>query len=92
MITSDALKEYLELLKTYGIRQFKCSDFELLFHAEHPQVQPSQLIEDKASESLIPLDLRTDNINSYDSVMNWSSPPSAEMAEPELPLTGDIPL
>lgn len=95
MISHDELAKLLTLLKSNGVASFKDEDVALSFHVEQskPQIPvgPS-LLEDTEAEKGMPPDLRTDSINSYDSVMNWSSPPSADLTDSELPLTGDSPL
>lgn len=86
MVDIDVLSKLLPVLRSNGIASFKSQDYALTFHVEH---SPPQLIEDPA-ETTLPPDLRTDKINSFDSILEWSAPPSADMEE--LPLTGDAPL
>lgn len=87
-----ALSKLLPILKAHGVSSFKTGDgLEVSFHVEQPKYdQPSQLIEDTQAEATLPPDLRTDKVNAYDSILEWSAPPSADMQE--LPLTGDAPL
>lgn len=89
-MTIDELTKLITLLKTSNIASFDDGNTKLTFHVEQRPIEPiapPDLIEDTKAEESLPLDLRTDNINSYDSVMNWSAPPSAD--EKPLPLTGD---
>lgn len=59
---------------------------------------PSQSIQStiealKKQEQSLPSDLRVENINNQESVLNWSSPDQRSFEEePELPLTGEQPL
>ena len=55
-----------------------------------------KIIEDiKKQEDSLPPDLRLENINSFDAIMNWSASPNLqpEMThKEEMPMTGDQPL
>ncbi len=89
----DYLAKLTTILRAGNVASFKNGDVTITFHVEQPAKEPlapSQLIEDKASEASLPPDLRTDNINSQDSILNWSAPPSADQTdETPLPLTGE---
>ena len=92
-LNTEYLETLITVLRTGNVKLYKTADLELEFHVEQPAKEPlapSQLIEDKASEASLPPDLRTDNINSQDSILNWSAPPSADQTdETPLPLTGE---
>lgn len=86
MVDPTELANVLKILKANGVASYKDSNIDISFRIDSG---PDQLIADPAEKTLPP-DLRTDAINSHDSLLNWSAPPSAD--EKPLPLTGDIPL
>jgi hypothetical protein len=93
MVELDQLKELIPFLKSQGVFSFKTQDLELVFHVERPaktESKPDQDVIQDVPDHQLPVDLRTDNVNSFDSVLNWSASPAPE--EIELPLTDDIPL
>lgn len=89
----DYLKELIPFLKSEGVFSFKYEGLELSFYVEphktsHDSKQQDSVV--SVDESQLPVDLRTDNITGFDSILNWSASPAQN--EIELPLTGDIPL
>jgi hypothetical protein len=90
----DQLAKLLSLLKANGITSFKKDGLELVLEKPEPS-GPSladHLAKDKCAEEAMPVDLRTDNINSHETLLNWSAPPSAQEAvnpPQSIPGTGD---
>jgi hypothetical protein len=87
------IQDFLTLLPELTkarVKRFKLSDLEIEFHVEQEAgLSTGEVIKAlKKQEEQLPVDLRTDNITSYDAVLNWSGSPDPQ----ELPLTGDQPL
>lgn len=97
-MTIEELKQILPLLIQSKVTTFKMEGLELSFEpsAKAPDVQSPPLapiteIPVKLEESSLPPDLRTDAITDYDKILNWSGTPDPG-DEPQMPLTGDMPL
>lgn len=83
----------MPILKANGVTSYLTSEVEISFPVEQ-STKPTELsTKDHVvpiDESELPPDLRTDNINSMDTILNWSGTPSDQN---ELPLPGtEIPL
>lgn len=94
-MTQEELLKLLPELTKSKVQRFKWDGLEIVFHAEQSKEAESNSTEQivdvlKRQEEQLPVDLRTDNINSYDAVLNWSGSP--DQTQEELPLTGDQPL
>lgn len=83
-ILIDYLKDLLPLLKSNNVVEFRSGNSYIKFNTNQ-EIQPQ--VEAKVDESQLPVDLRSDNINSIDTITNWSAEPSHN--EPEMPGTGD---
>lgn len=105
MVDKAYLQDLLAILKLHNVKHIKMQGLELSFHVEQgSELQkilgtpihetPSTEIIAEAilkQEQSMPPDLRADSLMDADKILNWSSPDqSAE--EPELPLTGEVPL
>ena len=91
-MTVQELIQVLPELTKAKVKSFKWAELEIQFHVEQEQADATkQVIEAlKKQEEQLPVDLRTDNINSFDSVLNWSASP--DQNQPDIPGTGDQPL
>lgn len=103
MVELNYLKELLPLLAQFNVISLKMAELEISLGKSKELIQEShtptgsmsqaqstsdQLI--NVDESILPPDLRTDNINSFDAVLNWSGSPTQD--EMPMPLTGeDVP-
>lgn len=106
MIDTAYLQNLLAILKTHQVKHIKMQGLELSLHGGEsrvsditPIVQESdsstQIIADalKKQEQSLPPDLRADSLMDYDKILSWSSPDQKPFEEePELPLTGEMPL
>lgn len=97
MVDLDYLAKLLSILKDNGLSSFKTGEVSLVFHVEQSkqsQANANQaqvntqdhMIDVPINEADLPPDLRTDHINSYDTIMNWSTTPQDEIP---LPGTGE---
>ena len=80
-------KELLPLFVASKVLKFKCKDFEIEFQAGSNIESVVQSV--RAQENSLSPDLRADDLMNEKKVMEWSAPPSAEGAEPDMPLTGE---
>lgn len=65
---------------------------ELVEHSVEQPDSAEQIMQAlRKHEDSLPPDLRAENINSYDAILNWSGSPEANDGE-EMPMTGDQPL
>jgi hypothetical protein len=87
------LKDLLPILAAYRVASFEFDGLKLTFHVEQVSTLATKdhTIEIPADESMLPPDLRTDNITSADTILHWSGSPDFG-EESQLPLTGDAPL
>lgn len=99
MVELEYLKQILPLLRDNQVTSLKMAGLEIslreskelkeetgLVHQPKAQVQPpDQLV--NIDESQLPPDLRTDNINNFDAVLNWSGTQDPDQLP--LPLTGE---
>lgn len=93
-ITPKVLDKILKVLRDHSVQKFCGGGIEVCFAATPGRIetatpQPSAAPVLQEAEALPP-DLRSDAINSYDAVMNWSASP--DQLDPELPGTGEDPL
>lgn len=102
MVELEYFKQLLPLLVEFNVVSLKMAGLELSIGQSKELSQQSPTPTDVSSqaqptdqlinvdESTLPPDLRTDNINNYDAVLNWSGSPDTE--EMPMPLTGeDVP-
>lgn len=92
MIDLDYLSKLLPILRSQGITTFTDNGFHLTigYPVQNTVSIPTQdhTLELPINEAELPPDLRTDNINSMDTILNWSG--SGD--DGELPIPGtDIP-
>lgn len=91
-MTLEDIDQLLPKLKQYGVKEFKHKDLHVVFHVEQPQIQEKvqSVVEEKINESDLPVDLRAESINQYDSILNWSaSPPQDDKSDEMMPMTGE---
>jgi len=83
------IKELIPFLKAQGVKCFKKGDLEVSFHGEQSvsegvqadnQAPESPFEVLRKQESSLPPDLRTDNVNNFDTILNWSGSPQDEAA------------
>lgn len=86
------LQKLIRVLRKGGIKHFQGFGVEL----DLLEASPSEKAFNSAPspsdvpEASLPADLRTDNITSADTILNWSASP--DPSEEPLPGTGDLPL
>lgn len=94
MVDLEYLNKLLILLNTNNVQSFKMNGLELYFGGlaglgSSPKIDTKDhTIEVPIDESTLPPDLRTDAINNYDAIMNWSG----SQTDGEVVGTGDEPL
>lgn len=78
------LKELLPLLKQYGVTYYRTngSEVNIQFNNEYKILDKTF---EPSTDPVIPSDLKTDDLMSYDSVLNWSGSGDSE----PMPLTGE---
>lgn len=93
MIDLDYLSKLLPILKSHGVAAFDNRELHIKFYVEpelangaHHLPTEDHTINLPINEAELPPDLRTDNINSMDTLMNWSTSPQEELP---LPGTGE---
>lgn len=87
---TNELSSLIKLLKENNVSEFSQNGLRLVFHVEPPKPIETKDHVIPDDESMLPPDLRTDNITDYDKILNWSGSPDHQ--ETEIPLTGDAPL
>jgi len=95
VIDLNYLEKLLPILKSHGVLTFMNNELHIKFHGEQPLqsfTTPNLSNQDHTvnlpiNEAELPPDLRTDNINSMDTILNWSTEPTPD--EAPLPGTGD---
>ncbi len=107
MVDKQYLQDLLAILKLHSVKHIKMQGLELEFHGEQSLQNMQQLnlsespnssvqnIVDavKKQELALPPDLRADALMDQDKILNWSSPDQRPFEEePEMPLTGEMPL
>lgn len=94
MVDLDYLAKLLSILSSSRVSSFESQGLKLSFHVleQSPivsqELKKSEVVE--VPEDQLPPDLRTDNINSMDTILNWSTAPE-EKLEP-IPGVNDHPL
>lgn len=92
MIDLDYLSKLLSILKSNGVSSFEENGLKLYLGiptiSGSTEAFPTQdhTVNLPINEAELPPDLRTDNINSMDTLMNWSTAPQEELP---LPGTGE---
>lgn len=97
----ELLSKTLAILKAHGVSRYvQGADgvIDVSFYAEHsPRVEtPDHTIDAPVNEQSMPVDLRAENINNFDHILNWSGAPD-QAAEYHsdgevVDATGDVPL
>lgn len=107
MIDSEYLSKVLPVLKANGVRRIETQGLKVEFYVEPYDKDVSPRADNLKSEinssvdaiaetirkqeESLPPDLRADNLMNVDNIMNWSSPDQPH-DQPEMPLTGEVPL
>jgi len=81
------IEKLIKLLRANGISKFKEGTFELSLS---PVVETSTAI--LPNENQLPPDLRTDNINNFDTILHWSGSGDDHGDKETVSGTGDVPL
>lgn len=99
MVDVEYLSRLLNLLKEKNVASYRAQGVEITFGGVSilsPPIASSapeptiDTVGTAALEGQLPVDLRSDNLNSFDKVLNWSASPDPN--EPALPGTDEQPL
>lgn len=86
MVDLDYLAKLLVILKGQGVVSFDNRELHINFEKQafQPILTQDHHVDLPINEAELPPDLRTDNINNFDAMLNWSTEPTSE----EIPIPG----